>query len=443
MLTENWLENELDFGGFTGLDNLGEAINKKVQLIIDETNNRISDSIIRINNRNQHLNNILNNLNNMSTNWENQTWNGGRSSVNWGSNNSSWNSQNWNQFYGLGATPIRRSRRTDEQITFKFSISYFAYTDNDDNTSFKKLFDKFVISFNSAIKKRNGWESEITSEYAEYDDKKSIVAIKDSLIVKYFDNKERENIIKEVKQFFEHFAGCISFISPSWTNYLKVNDNGNWKEIFTSQNNVYNVTVETSTLIENLWLVAFCEWLDKREFTKYVKLISDRKENKFELKLEVIKPFIDKDEIAYIFYNCPIGKFVTAVHVTNITNNQQESFYKSPLNIVCKEYFKNNSVDFVTTEAPVAPQKPVKVIDETKKRYRKCVYEIIKEIDEIDGIPVKAYIVKKHRGKLEGKRYTLNQHDCELLGIEYRNNLEILPYDMQFGDVYKMVKYDD
>lgn len=116
-----------------------------------------------------------------------------------------------------------------------------------------------------------------------------------------------------------------------------------------------------------------------------------------------------------------------------------------------EDFKKNDKVKETPTEAPTKapvevkkeePKEPkiIKVIDETKKRFRKRTFEIIKKITEIDEIPVNCLIVKQVRGDKDRKRYTLNQNDCELLGIEYKDNLEILPGDLEYENVYKKVK---
>lgn len=116
-----------------------------------------------------------------------------------------------------------------------------------------------------------------------------------------------------------------------------------------------------------------------------------------------------------------------------------------------EDFKKNDKVKETPTEAPTKapvevkkeePKEPkiVKVIDETKKRFRKRTFEIVKKITEIDEIPVNCLIVKQVRGDKDRKRYTLNQNDCELLGIEYKDNLEILPGDLEYENVYKKVK---
>lgn len=116
-----------------------------------------------------------------------------------------------------------------------------------------------------------------------------------------------------------------------------------------------------------------------------------------------------------------------------------------------EDFIKNDKKKEQPTEAPTkAPEvtkieetkepKIVKVIDETKKRFRKRTFEIVKKITEIDDIPVNCLIVKQVRGDKDRKRYTLNPNDCELLGIEYKENLEILPGDLEYENVYKKIK---
>lgn len=110
-----------------------------------------------------------------------------------------------------------------------------------------------------------------------------------------------------------------------------------------------------------------------------------------------------------------------------------------------KNEYKQSSIETKPEESTKVEEKPkepkiVKVIDETKKRFRKRTFEIVKKITEIDDIPVNCLIVKQVRGDKDRKRYTLNANDCELLGIEYKENLEILPGDLEYENVYKKVK---
>jgi hypothetical protein len=77
-------------------------------------------------------------------------------------------------------------------------------------------------------------------------------------------------------------------------------------------------------------------------------------------------------------------------------------------------------------------EKPQEIIKEEKKsieklKFNKTTYKIIKYLDSIDGITINGYIVKRTRSNKDSKRFTLNQHDCELLNIEYQKNLEIIP----------------
>ena len=85
----------------------------------------------------------------------------------------------------------------------------------------------------------------------------------------------------------------------------------------------------------------------------------------------------------------------------------------------------------------------LKILDDTKKRFRKRTFEIVKKIDTIDDIPVNCLIVRQIRGDKDRKKYTLNEADCELLGIEYKDNLEILPNDLEYENVYKKVKNEN
>lgn len=436
-------ENEFDFGNILSMNTSQNHPKPKNNISTKEITTPHTDKVrVYIGNVGENLDKLVNRLNNMA-NWETHSWNNGKSIDTWSDNIVRWESQNWRGFYGLGVNNRKKQIDNKRQITFNYSISYFVYhTPDERENSFRVVFNNFVSDFNKAIAKHSGWSSAIDTENAEYDDKKKIITVKDSLVITY-DRLEtnRESIIKNVKDFFANLSKNLSiFGAPNWTNWLKVNDNGTWKEIYTLSNKVYDISIHTSVEIQYLWMIAFSEWLQQREFAKYVKCYAKNGCDGFNFTIEVIKPFIDEDDIAYIFFNSHIGKYIESVSVGEVNSDANTLYTEAPNTIYCKEYFDDKKIDFITTEAPVAQHKPKRVIDNTKKRYRKCVYEIVKEIDEIDGIPVKAYIVKKFRGKLDGKRYTLNQHDCELLGIEYRNNLEILPYDMEFGDVYKVIK---
>lgn len=87
----------------------------------------------------------------------------------------------------------------------------------------------------------------------------------------------------------------------------------------------------------------------------------------------------------------------------------------------------------------VKKPKFTKVIDETKTKLKNRTFEIVKTITDIDGIYVNGIIVRQLRGSKDRKRYTLTRTDCELLEIEYVENLEILPVDLKYENVYKKI----
>ena len=160
------------------------------------------------------------------------------------------------------------------------------------------------------------------------------------------------------------------------------------------------------------------------------------------IKFERNRSDISTDkELAILFSNILNFNNENGITIENIYLFDSDGLKRSIFNKV--KFHKSKPTEAPTTppvESEKEEQKIVKIIDETKKRFNKRTFEIVKKITEIDDIPVNCLIVKQIRGDRDRKRYTLNQNDGDLLGIEYRDNLEILPGDLAYENVYKKVK---
>jgi hypothetical protein len=69
------------------------------------------------------------------------------------------------------------------------------------------------------------------------------------------------------------------------------------------------------------------------------------------------------------------------------------------------------------------------------------VYELVGVHDEYDGIALNSVIVKQVDG-YQGKIFTLSKHDCECMGIEYENGLQLFPKHLQWKRVKDVVPFN-
>ena len=69
------------------------------------------------------------------------------------------------------------------------------------------------------------------------------------------------------------------------------------------------------------------------------------------------------------------------------------------------------------------------------------IYELIGVHDEYDGININSVIVKQVGG-YQDKIFTLSKHDCECMGIEYENGLQLFPKHLSWRRVKEVVPFD-
>lgn len=69
------------------------------------------------------------------------------------------------------------------------------------------------------------------------------------------------------------------------------------------------------------------------------------------------------------------------------------------------------------------------------------IYELIGVHDEYDGININSVIVKQVGG-YQDKIFTLSKHDCECMGIEYENGLQLFPKHLSWRRVKEIVPFD-
>ncbi len=69
------------------------------------------------------------------------------------------------------------------------------------------------------------------------------------------------------------------------------------------------------------------------------------------------------------------------------------------------------------------------------------IYELVGVHDEYDGIALNSVIVKQVGG-YQGKIFTLSKHDCECMGIEYENGLQLFPKHLQWKRVKDVVPFN-
>lgn len=69
------------------------------------------------------------------------------------------------------------------------------------------------------------------------------------------------------------------------------------------------------------------------------------------------------------------------------------------------------------------------------------IYELIGVHDEYDGINIDSVIVKQVAGH-QDKIFTLSKHDCECMGIEYENGLQLFPKNLSWRRVKDIIPFD-
>jgi len=69
------------------------------------------------------------------------------------------------------------------------------------------------------------------------------------------------------------------------------------------------------------------------------------------------------------------------------------------------------------------------------------IYELIGVHDEYDGININSVIVKQVGG-YQDKIFTLSKHDCECMGIEYENGLQLFPKHLNWKRVKDDIPFD-
>ena len=69
------------------------------------------------------------------------------------------------------------------------------------------------------------------------------------------------------------------------------------------------------------------------------------------------------------------------------------------------------------------------------------VYELVAEHDDFDGININSLIVKQISGD-QDKIFTLSKNDCEHIGIEYENGLQLFPKQMNWKRVKDKVPFN-
>lgn len=69
------------------------------------------------------------------------------------------------------------------------------------------------------------------------------------------------------------------------------------------------------------------------------------------------------------------------------------------------------------------------------------VYELIGVHDEYDGININSVIVKQVGG-YQDRIFTLSKHDCECMGIEYENGLQLFPKHLSWRRVKEEIPFD-
>lgn len=69
------------------------------------------------------------------------------------------------------------------------------------------------------------------------------------------------------------------------------------------------------------------------------------------------------------------------------------------------------------------------------------VYELVGIIDKFGGVTVNSVIVKQVSGE-QGLIFTLSKNDCDKLGIEYENGLQLFPKDLSWTRVVEKKEFD-
>ncbi len=69
------------------------------------------------------------------------------------------------------------------------------------------------------------------------------------------------------------------------------------------------------------------------------------------------------------------------------------------------------------------------------------IYELVGVHDEYDGININSVIVKQVGG-YKDKIFTLSKHDCECMGIEYENGLQLFPKHLSWRRVKETIPFD-
>ena len=69
------------------------------------------------------------------------------------------------------------------------------------------------------------------------------------------------------------------------------------------------------------------------------------------------------------------------------------------------------------------------------------VYKLVGVIDSYGGVPVESVIVKQISGEV-GNIYALSKNDCDKLGIEYQQGLQLFPKSLHWVRVIEDVEFD-
>jgi hypothetical protein len=69
------------------------------------------------------------------------------------------------------------------------------------------------------------------------------------------------------------------------------------------------------------------------------------------------------------------------------------------------------------------------------------IYELVGVHDEYDGININSVIVKQVGG-YQDRIFTLSKHDCECMGIEYENGLQLFPKHLSWRRVKETIPFD-
>jgi len=142
----------------------------------------------------------------------------------------------------------------------------------------------------------------------------------------------------------------------------------------------------------------------------------------------------------------PISNLIEPKNMTTkVIRNKMEKLYTLPDNMF-------NAVDFTSTDLINESTSSVPTFIKGEKyslkgtscdgfEMKEKVYELIGTIENYGNVPIESVIVKQVSGNSE-VIFTLSKNDCDKIGIEYQQGLQLFPKSLPWNRVINSVEFD-